>query len=258
MTGYFRSLGRFGMEAARHAGRCGILFVAVVAALPRPGRYARATMEQAKRFGVDSAGLVALVAALSGSVLSQQSGYQFEILPMWIVGEAVAAGTITEMGPLLTGIVLAGRVGAGVSAELGTMKVTDQVDALRTLGRDPVIELVVPRVMAGILVLVPLVILAIATAIFSGWITAIALLPMETQEYVYGVRQYYHHAALIFSLVKSVTFGFTIAFIASYVGLQTEGGASGVGRTTTNAVVAIILGIMLLDVVLAPLYNALS
>lgn len=256
--GWLRALGRFGYAAVRHAGRSAILLAATVAAFRRPRRYLAETFRQAKRMGVDSAGLVLLVGALSGSVLAQQSGYQFTTLPMWIVGEAVAAGMLTELAPVLTAIVLAGRVGAGIGAELGTMKVTDQIDALRTLGRDPVVELVVPRVLAGTLVLVPLVVLANAMGIFSGWITAVALLPMSTHEYVFGVQSYYHAAALIFSLVKAVFFGFTITFIASYVGIRAEGGAAGVGRTTTSAVVAIIVAIMVLDVLLAPIYKAVS
>ena len=257
-TGWVRRLGRFGIDCVRHAGRMGILLGATFSAFRRPRRYLHETFVQAKRMGVDSLGLVLLVGALSGSVLAQQSGYQFTTLPMWIVGEAVAAGMLTELAPVLTAIVLAGRVGAGIGAELGTMKVTDQIDALRTLGRDPVVELVVPRVLAGTLVLIPLVILANVVGIFSGWLTAIGLLPMSTHEYVFGVRSYYHAAALIFSLVKGVFFGFTIAFIASYVGIRAEGGAAGVGRTTTNAVVAIIVAIMVLDVVLAPVYKAVS
>jgi phospholipid/cholesterol/gamma-HCH transport system permease protein len=257
-TAWLRTLGRFGFSVARHAGRSGILLAATFVALRRPRRYLSEAFVQAKRMGVDSLALVLLVGALSGSVLAQQSGYQFTTLPMWIVGEAVAAGMLTELAPVLTAIVLAGRVGAGIGAELGTMRVTDQIDALRTLGRNPVVELVVPRVLAGTFVLVPLVVLANVAGIFSGWITAVGLLPMTTHEYVFGVQSYYHAAALIFSLVKAVFFGFTITFIACYVGIRAEGGAAGVGRTTTNAVVAIIVAIMVLDVLLAPIYKAVS
>lgn len=256
--GFVRSLGRFGIGAAQHAGRAAILLWATITALGHPKRYWAETLRQAKRAGVDSLGLALLVAAMSGSVLAQQSGYQFTTLPYWIVGEAVAAGMLTELAPLLTAIVLAGRVGAGIGAELGTMKVTEQLDALRTLGRDPVLELVVPRVLAGTIVLVPLAILANVAGIWSGWITGITLLPMTTHEYVYGVQTYYHAAALVFCLLKAVVFGFTISFTACYVGLQAEGGAAGVGRTATNAVVAIIVALMVLDVLLAPIYKAVS
>jgi phospholipid/cholesterol/gamma-HCH transport system permease protein len=136
------------------------------------------------------------------------------------------------------------------------MKVTDQIDALRTLGRDPVVELVAPRVVAGAIMMIPIVILANVVGIFSGWITGIVMLPMTTQDYIYGVQSYYHAASLIFSLVKGFFFGITITFTACYMGLRAEGGAAGVGRTATNAVVAIIVALMVLDVVLAPLYKA--
>jgi len=227
-------------------------------ALLHPRDHVRETFRQAKAVGVDSLPLVLLVATLSGSILAQQSGYQFTDLPMWIVGNAVAAGMLTELAPLLSAIIMAGRVGAGIGAELGTMKVTDQIDALRTLGRDPVEELIAPRVVAGAVMMIPIVILANVAGIWSGWLTAIAMLDMTTHEYVYGVRSYYHSAALIFSIMKGVFFGITITFIGCYMGLQAEGGAAGVGRTARNAVVAIIVALMVLDVVLAPLYKAVG
>jgi phospholipid/cholesterol/gamma-HCH transport system permease protein len=253
------ALGRRALAGVQHAGRAGRLWWAATASLVEPRRYWRESVAQAKRIGVDGLGLVLLMGALSGSVMAQQTSYQLNPgLPMSLVAGGVVAGMLTELGPVLTAIVLAGRVGAGIGAELGTMKVTDQIDALLTLGRDPVVELVVPRVVAGTIIIVPLVILANGIGIFSGWLTAIAILPMTTAEYVQGARSYYHSAALIFSLVKALAFGFTISFIASYVGLRAEGGAAGVGRTATRAVVAIIVAIMVLDVVLAPVYKAVS
>ena len=233
-----------------------MLWGATMLALLHPRDHIRETFRQAKAIGVDSLPLVLLVATLSGSILAQQSGYQFTDLPMWIVGNAVAAGMLTELAPLLSAIILAGRVGAGIGAELGTMKVTDQLDAMRTLGRDPVEELIAPRVVAGAVMMIPIVILANIAGIFSGWLTGLVMLDMTTHEYVYGVRSYYHSAALIFSLVKGVFFGVTITFIGCYAGLQAEGGAAGVGRTARNTVVAIIVALMVLDVVLAPLYKA--
>jgi phospholipid/cholesterol/gamma-HCH transport system permease protein len=255
-AGSVRRLGRFGIGAALHLGRAGILGWATAVAILRPGEYRRQAFQQAKLIGIDSLPLVLLVAALSGSILAQQSGYQFTELPWWVVGNAVAAGMLTELAPLLSAIIMAGRVGAGIGAEIGTMKVTDQIDALRTLGRDPVVELVAPRVVAGAIMMIPIVILANVVGIFSGWITGIVMLPMTTQDYVYGVQSYYHAASLIFSLVKGFFFGITITFTACYMGLRAEGGAAGVGRTATNAVVAIIVALMVLDVVLAPLYKA--
>ncbi len=256
---WIAGLGAIGREGVRHAGRAGLLLWATVLSLGRPSRYWSETLAQAKRIGVDGLALVLLMGALSGSVMSQQTGYQLSPgLPMELVGGGVIAGMLTELGPVLTAIVLAGRMGAGIGAELGTMKVTDQIDALLTLGRDPVVELVVPRVIAGTFILLPLVVLANIVGIVSGWLTAISVLPMTTAEYVSGARGYYHTAALVFSLVKAVVFGFTITFTACYVGLRAEGGAAGVGRTATTAVVSIIVAIMVLDVILAPVYKAVS
>ena len=255
---WVQRIGRAGLAVTRHLGRAGVLFWATMLALLHPRDHIQETFRQAKAIGLDSLPLVLFVATLSGSILAQQSGYQFTDLPLWIVGNAVAAGMLTELAPLLSAIIMAGRVGAGIGAELGTMKVTDQLDALRTLGRDPVSELIMPRVVAGAIMMVPIVILANIAGIWSGWLTGMAMLDLSTHDYVYGVRSYYHSAALIFSLVKAVFFGVTITFIGCYVGLQAEGGAAGVGRTARNTVVAIIVALMVLDVVLAPLYKAVG
>ncbi len=259
VSGWIERVGRKVLAAVQHAGHFGILLVATIGALPQIRRYWPAALVHAKRIGVDGVVLVIVVGGLSGSLLAQQTGYQLSnALPMSLVGSGVVAGMLTELGPVLTAIVIAGRTGAGIGAELGTMKVTDQIDALVTLGRDPVVELVAPRVVGGIIALIPLVIIANFVGIFAGWFTAVSLLPMTTAEYVQGARSYYHSAALIFSLVKAPIFGFTITFIACYVGLRAEGGAAGVGRTATTAVVAIIVAIMVLDVILAPVYNAVA
>ncbi len=254
-----RSLGRFALECVAHGGRSAILAWAVLTSLGRPRRYWQAAVQQTKRVGVDGLALVLIVGGLSGALLAQQTGYQLsEALPMSLVGGGVVGGMLTELGPVLTAIVLAGRMGAGIGAELGTMKVTDQIDALVTLGRDPVVELVVPRVLGGVIALIPLVILADAIGIFAGWITGVTVLPMTTSEFVFGAQSYYHSAALIFSLIKAPIFGFAITFVACYVGLRAEGGAAGVGRTATKAVVAIIVTIMVLDVIMGPLYKVLK
>ncbi len=253
-----RALGQWGVTATTAFGSAGLMACATISALAHPRQWRREAFVQAKAIGIDSLPLVLFVGMLSGSILAQQSGYQFNDLPMWIVGQAVIAGMLTELAPLLSAIIMAGRVGAGIGAELGTMKVTDQIDALRTLGRDPVMELVVPRVVAGAIVMVPLVIFANIIGIWSGWFTAIALLPMTTQEYIYGVQAYNYAPAVIFTLIKAVFFGATITFTGCYVGLQAEGGAAGVGRSARNTVVAIIVALMVLDVVLAPVYKAVS
>jgi phospholipid/cholesterol/gamma-HCH transport system permease protein len=145
-------------------------------------------------------------------------------------------------------------VGAAIAAELASMKVTEQVDALYAMGRDPVLFLVVPRVVASLLVFPALTIMADATGITAGWIIGLLTVDgLTTADVVYGAQYYFRPWALIFSLIKGTSFGLAIAFIACFIGLQGKGGAEGVGRTTTAAVVTTTLALMVLDVLLAPL-----
>jgi phospholipid/cholesterol/gamma-HCH transport system permease protein len=227
----------------------------IVKALPRPARYINATLQQAYEMGIKSIPLVLLIAFLGGAVTSQQTGAQFAGgLPLWVIGSVLAASVITELGPLLTAIVMMARVGAAIAAELASMKVTEQIDALYAMGRDPVLFLVVPRVLAGVMVLPLLVVLANAMGIGAGW--AIGLLAVDgltSADIIYGMRFYFRPWSLIFSVIKATCFGFAISFIACYVGLQGKGGAEGVGRTTTTSVVMTTISLMILDVALAPM-----
>jgi phospholipid/cholesterol/gamma-HCH transport system permease protein len=206
----------------------------IVKALPRPARYINATLQQAYEMGIKSIPLVLLIAFLGGAVTSQQTGAQFAGgLPLWVIGSVLAASVITELGPLLTAIVMMARVGAAIAAELASMKVTEQIDALYAMGRDPVLFLVVPRVLAGVMVLPLLVVLANAMGIGAGW--AIGLLAVDgltSADIIYGMRFYFRPWSLIFSVIKAT---------------------EGVGRTTTTSVVMTTISLMILDVALAPM-----
>lgn len=251
------SLGRGVVLTLSHAAASARLAGHTLIAAARPRRYYRELVAQAYDIGIGSIPVVVVVAALSGAVTSQQSGYQFTgSVPIWVVGSIVTASVLTELGPLVTALVLVGRVGARIGAELGTMVVTEQVDALRAVGRDPVEQLVVPRVLAGIIVLPPLVVLADAVGIAAGFGGALLTLPVTFSDLVYGMRNYFHEFALWFGLIKAVVFGATITFIGCYVGLRATGGAEGVGRTTTAVVVAGTVAIMFWDAVLARLLKA--
>jgi phospholipid/cholesterol/gamma-HCH transport system permease protein len=245
------------LTVLRHAAGATLLTLHTLVALARPRRYYRALMDQCYDMGIGSIPVVVLVAALAGAVTSQQSGYQFTgTVPIWVIGSVVAASVLTELGPLVTALVLVGRIGARIGAELGTMVVTEQVDALRAVGRDPVEQLVVPRVIAGTLMLPPLVVLADFIGIAAGWFGALLTLPITSAEFIYGVRTYFHDFALWFGLIKAAVFGATITFIGCYIGLRAAGGAEGVGRTTTAVVVSGTVAIMFWDAVLARLLKA--
>lgn len=239
-------------------GHAALLGLAIIRVLPKPRTYMYAVFQQAYMLGIRSLPLVLIMAALGGAVTSQQTGAQFAGgLPLWVVGSVVAASMLTELGPVLTGLVLVGRIGASIAAELASMKVTEQIDALYAMGRDPVAYLVVPRVLAGILVAPPLVVLANAAGILSGWLVAlIAMNDLTTSEFVYGMRFYFRPWVMFFSVLKAGAFGLSITFLACHIGLEGKGGAAGVGRTTTNAVVATTLALMILDVMFTPVLKA--
>lgn len=239
-------------------GRGALMAGAIVRTLAVPRKYLHASMAQAYAMGIRSLPLVLFMALIGGAIASQQTGAQFAgALPMWVIGSIVTAGVLTEIGPVLTAMVLIGRLGASIAAELGTMKVTEQIDALYSIGRDPVTLLIVPRVVGGVLVVPPLVILADATGIFSGW--AVGMMTVEgltTAEFLFGVRFYFRPWVLFFSVIKAAIFGVTITFLACFIGLEGHGGAEGVGRTTTSAVVATTVAVMVLDLLLIPLLKA--
>jgi phospholipid/cholesterol/gamma-HCH transport system permease protein len=236
-------------------GRGALLAGSIIVTLARPRRYVHASLAQAYHMGIRSLPLVLFMAAVGGALASQQTGAQFTGgLPLWVIGSIVAAGVLTELGPVLTALVLIGRVGASIAAELGTMKVTEQIDALYSIGRDPVTFLVVPRVVGGMLVVPPLVIVANAMGMLSGLIVGMmAIDGLTANEFIYGARFYFRPWVLFFSVIKAAIFGLTITFLACFMGLEGRGGAEGVGRTTTSAVVATTVAIMVLDVLLVPL-----
>lgn len=241
-------------------GRAALLAWAIVRALPRPRQYLSATIQQAYLMGIRSIPLVLIMATLGGSVVALQTVTQFTgSVPLWVVGSVLAAGVLTELGPVLTGIVLVGRVGASIAAELASMRVTEQIDALYSLGRDPVPALIVPRVLAGLVVLPPLVILADAVGIAAGWATGLLFIDgLTSADVIYGMRFYFYPFALVYSVLKAMAFGVAITFLSSLIGLEAGGGAEGVGRTTTRAVVTTTLALMVLDVLFVPLLKAFS
>ena len=248
-----------GTDAARilldRVGTAALMLATVARELRRPRAWADSALQQAWVMGIRSLPLVLIISVLGGAVTSQQSGAQFTGgVPLWVIGSISAASILTELGPMLTGMVLVGRIGAAIAAELASMKVTEQIDALRAMGRDPWAYLVVPRVVAGVLVVPPLVVLANAAALFASWAVALVAVPgMTSATFIYGVRFYFYPFALTFSIMKGVAFGLAITFLACMIGLEGDGGAEGVGRTTTAAVVATTLALLILDVMFAPL-----
>lgn len=237
ITGALRAIGRFWLFI--HDFLVGLGDVRIWAGL-LPG--------QMRKIGVNSLPIALFISLFLGIVLALLSRYIFTgAVPMYFVGTLVGKSIMMELGPVLTGLALAGRVGANIAAELGTMRVTEQVDALETLAYDTHSYLVVPRVLAATLMFPVIVTLAVSVGLVSGWLTSVSLLDLSTQDFVKGLRQFYVFKDIWFGLVKSTSFGAAIAFLGCMKGLSARGGAEGVGLATTQAVVAGSAMILALD-----------
>jgi len=175
-------------------------------------------------------------------------------VPLYVLGSVVAEGVILELGPVLTAIVMIGRVGARITAELGTMQVSEQIDALYSLGRDPVPVLAAPRILAGMVVMPALVAIANGIGVIAGMVSARASAGLGYESFLYGARLFWHSWDFYYSEMKAFVFGFIIPLISVHMGLLTRGGAEGVGRSTTASVVFMIITVLVLDALFPPLF----
>ena len=213
------------------------------------------TIRQMRIIGVDSVPLAVIVAAFIGGVMALQTRYQlFEGVELSLVGLATRQVIILELGPLLTGLVLTGRVGARMTAEIGTMRVTEQIDALETLSYDPLAFLVAPRLLAAVIMLPVLTILADAVGVGTGFFVAVTATDITQQDFREGVRLAFGTFQVVYSLMKATLFGIAIAFVCTYEGYIAGAGAEGVGRSTARAVVITSVTILVLDAITAFLF----
>jgi phospholipid/cholesterol/gamma-HCH transport system permease protein len=215
------------------------LLVAALRAVVSPPLYRYDIVEQFDLIGVGSLTVVLLTGLFTGMAITAQSGLtldQFGARP--VVGRLVGASMVKELGPVLTALMLTGRIGSGIAAELGSMVVTDQINALRALGTDPIRKLVLPRILAGVLMAPVLTVISDFVGIFGGWIVARFQLQVATGLYWSSITDALYIQDVYQGLVKPFVLGFMIVTIACHVGMRTKGGTQGVGRATTVAVVA--------------------
>jgi phospholipid/cholesterol/gamma-HCH transport system permease protein len=243
-----QAVGRGALTFLRAFGQGGYLAAGAVRALKNVDIWAPHILTQMYKIGVASVPIAMFVATFTGIVLALQASYTLTGgVPEYFVGTLVGKTMILELGPVLTGLALAGRVGASIAAELGTMRVTEQIDALETLAYDPLAYLVVPRVAAGLLMFPVVVALAIAIGVVAGWITSMGLLDMGSPQFVKGLKIFFDPFDVTFAMIKSVSFGLIVTGVGSFFGFQTMGGAEGVGHATTRTVVVSTMLILVLD-----------
>jgi phospholipid/cholesterol/gamma-HCH transport system permease protein len=219
---------------------------------PAALRSFRLIVQQMAAIGVGSMGLVTVVSMFTGAVAGVQAAYQFSsVVPLKYIGAVIIRSVIIELGPVITALVVGGRVGASIAAELGTMKVTEQIDALRAMAINPIRYLVVPRLIASLIMLPVVTVFADAIAIFGGYVVSVTTVGVSTHTYVLGLKQFFFVKDLYSGLLKAMIFGGIIGTMGCYYGFRTEGGAEGVGQATTRAVVGACVLVLISDYLLA-------
>jgi phospholipid/cholesterol/gamma-HCH transport system permease protein len=236
-------------------GRYMIMLSTLVTNRERFGIYLKLIIEEAILIGIDSVFIVVIVSSFIGAVTAVQTAYNLvsPFIPLYIIGTIVRDMTILELAPTITCVVLAGKVGSSIAGGLGTMKITEQVDALEVMGINSTSYLILPKVIAALLTFPLLVIIAAFLSIYGGYLAASLTGLMTQKEYIYGIRFNFHGFNLTFAIIKSLVFAFLISTISSYQGYYTKGGALEVGKSSTNAVTYSCIAVLCADFLLAKL-----
>ena len=248
----FLILGRFFLEFIEEIGGVSLLLWRVIQQGHRIFRNIRNTFVQMETIGIGSIPLVLVTSVFVGAVTSVQAAYQFQgYVPLRYLGAVVGKSVTLEVGPVLTALVVGGRVSAAIAAELGTMKVTEQLDAMNIMAIDPARYLAMPRFLAAVLMMPIITILCDAIAVFGGYVASVLTLDVTSSTFIEGLKMFYKSSDLLGGLIKTFIFGGIIAMSGIFFGFNTEGGAEGVGKSTMTAVVGSCLSVLVADYVLA-------
>jgi phospholipid/cholesterol/gamma-HCH transport system permease protein len=247
------------LRAVRQTGEVALLTARAFAGLVRPpyelGRWVR----EAEQIGVRSLGVASITTIFTGMVLALQTAYSLPTLGVkYYIGTVVSKSLVRELGPVLVGLIVGGRIGSGMTAEIGTMKVTEQIDALRSMAADPVKKLVVPKLAATLVMLPALTVIGDVLGILGGMIIAVLQLDLAPGFYINDTLSALTLADVGSGVGKAFFFAYFIAIIGCYNGLHASGGADGVGRATTNTVVQASILILVSDFFLTKLFYLIS
>jgi len=243
------------MEAIRQLGQYATLLYHALRSILEFSIYRKNLFQEFVKIGYESIPIIMLTGVFTGAVLTLQTAYQLDtdIYPTSIVGSIVGQSIIIELAAVIGALVLAGKVGARISTEIGTMRVSEQIDALESMGFNSVTFLVVPRVLSGIFMFPVLYVIAAVTGISGGLLAGSLDGILPAAEFMQGAREFFFPEDVVFGVVKSFVFGFVITSISSFKGYYASGGAEGVGNATTQATVLSCIYVLLSDFVLAAL-----
>ncbi|MBK97512.1 MAG: ABC transporter permease [Balneola sp.] len=243
------------MEAIRQLGQYATLLYHALRSILEFSIYRKNLFQEFVKIGYESIPIIMLTGVFTGAVLTLQTAYQLDtdFYPASIVGSIVGQSIIIELAAVIGALVLAGKVGARISTEIGTMRVSEQIDALESMGFNSVTFLVIPRVLSGIFMFPVLYVIAAVTGILGGLLAGSLDGILPAAEFMQGAREFFFPEDVVFGVVKSFVFGFVITSISSFKGYYASGGAEGVGNATTQATVLSCIYVLLSDFVLAAL-----
>lgn len=251
MTFIFQRIGKTALDFFQEFGQVTQLFLEIIRNTPNLLKSRKNFLYQMEHIGVNSIPLVLIIASFTGAVAAWQAAYQLKgIAPLSFLGASTSRAIITELGPVLTAIVIAGRVGASIAAELGSMKVTEQIDALETMGISPVAFLATPRFYAAVIMMPILVVFANAIAVIGAYFISNLFLGVSFNVFFESVRRFFAFNDFLFGLVKGLMFGGVTSLLGCHIGFRTEGGAEGVGLSTIRSFVLSSAMILILDYIL--------
>ena len=252
MTSIFQNIGSTVISTLVNAGRGVMLLRAITFQFPQIWRRRREIGEQMHVVAMGSLPLVIVTGVFVGAVTAVQAVYQMQsMVPLKFLGVMISKTVFIELGPVLMALVVGSRLCANYAAELGTMKVTEQLDAMSIMAIDPVAYLALPRFMAAVLMMPVVTIICDAVAIFGAYVVSVMTLDVTSSVFIEGLQMFYRHSDIMGGLFKSLVFGGIIGLSGIYFGFNTQGGAEGVGRSTMTAVVGSCLSVLVADYFLA-------
>lgn len=235
--------------------KLGQYFLLLKKVFHKPERYTiyyKKTIRELENLGLNSIGIVAIISAFMGAVITIQTAYNTEnpLLPSYLIGVAARDSILLEFSSTMVALILAGKVGSSIASELGTMRVTEQIDALEIMGVNSAGYLILPKVVAAMFFFPFLSLLSMTVGIFGGWFIGTATDVITTEQYIFGIRYAFNAYYITYSLIKMVVFAFIITSISSFFGYYVEGGSLEVGRASTHAVVISSIVILLFNLIL--------
>jgi len=243
------------MQIIYHLGRYILLMREVFKKPEKAKIYFRQILYEMDKLGVGSIGIVAFLSVFVGAVLTIQMAFNIDspLVPLYTIGYATRKSIILEFSPTIMSLILAGKVGSQIAGEIGTMRVTEQIDALEIMGINPATYLIFPKIVAAVIFNPFLILISMVLAMIGGWVSGLGSGLITTYDYVYGLQAFYQFYDITYAMIKTVVFAFIITSVSGYFGFYTKGGALEVGESSTKAVVVSSVTIIIFNLLLTKL-----